>query len=936
VCRFFRLLALAAALAWGISASAGAAAGRYDRALALERQGRLVAAIKTLRTAALTDAQKSHRTNLRNAVRVFSAVSVYARLQEYGQARKLLNDLISKLAPLRDASIARAAYERLARLDKLERRATDREAAALIAKARALEQRGKFGEAASTFKAVAASAPAAVSPSLRQRARLGQLRAEAAAATRGNPSFADDLWDSLRSLLLGVVKWLLIAAAIVGFVLLLVGARGVLRSRFRRRGRTTVSITDLSAEPKERNVKNHLLTSELVDEIYSAAGGSEAEGDGRAEIDEKRDLDGTALPPLRIAGGAEVIDSLISEETPVKVGPVALSPRQLIYFVQWYFRRRGDYEIIGTLRGNQTRTTLTVERKSVVEGGRVLNRWPVTYEGEDSRSKAIVDVATRMAVDLGGSYVSSNWQSFREYRVAMGELAKASGSERSEALEAARASLQRALDHDPLNLLARFGLGSVLRMMGRNDESIANYRQLERAVIDSGGTSKTAKDFISRHPELIYVAMYNRAVTLSKLPRWDCQHSARETLALLVARLSTTHDILTLEHDKRQLTVKSGESPQQVTPEQQPLQETDRQKKELTAKLKQLLPGMSESPQQETPEQQLEKTDGKQQPTELSALQQVTLEQQPLEDTDRQRLELLGRAAWASTLVFLAEHTQTTDYDETNRGKQRREFLLSKIEEVRDCIKQQSGKKSDDPRIATAARQAEATVDNAYGRVLYLIGRLEEASDAIQNALAMLPDLSDAHVNMASVRMAKRTGDTGWQSDAESDLKRALEMSPNDEKALLLLGDLYADPAVRRFTEAATCYAQLRADPIATFKLGELHRREGKLNEAVDLFSRSLSQLPAADYRADRYVETVLLVERDKITDEQLGDALAYAERLANHGTPARLRKHGRDFVEQIEKIITARRKAILRRSKPRRTAKPRAAATRTKKQTAD
>ena len=79
-------------------------------------------------------------------------------------------------------------------------------------------------------------------------------------------------------------------------------------------------------------------------------------------------------------------------------------------------------------------------------------------------------------------------------------------------------------------------------------------------------------------------------------------------------------------------------------------------------------------------------------------------------------------------------------------------------------------------------------------------------------------------------------------------------------------------------------------------------------------------------------METVLLLRRDKITDEQLGDALAYAERLANHGKPVRLKKHGQDFVEQIEKIITARRKAILRRSKPRRTAKPRAAATRTKK----
>jgi tetratricopeptide (TPR) repeat protein len=830
--------------AWAGISSANAGATRFDRAVALERQGKLAAALATLQTSSLTSAQKERRAHLSQALRIFHAAAVYTRLGEFGQAHRLLKLLVAKLDPVRDLFLERAAYRRLERLGALARRRGDQEASTLIEKAATLEEHGRLTQAAATYKLVAQSRADTVSAGIRQEARLGQLGAEAAAADRNSAGFKDDVWSSLRTVVLGIVKWLAIAAAIGLLIALLAGARGLLRSKMRRRGRTTISVSDLSAEPKDRNLKNHLLTRDLADEVYSAAGGG-GESSGRAEIDERRDLDGAALPMIRIAEGTELIDSLISDETPVKLGPVALSPRELVYFVRWYFRRRGDFELIGTLRGDTGRTTITVERISVGERGRVVNRWHITKQGENSRSKAILDVATRIAVDLGGSYISSNWESFREYRAALGELAKASGAERAPALEAARASLQRALNHDPLNLLARVSLGSVLQLLGRNEEAIANYRRLEAIVTETELASATAINFVERHPELAYVAMYNRAVALSKIARWDCQNSARETLALLAARVSEEPTLIpALEGERDQLITKLNEQPEQT----------------------------------------------------------------PLEEPDRRRLELLARAAWASTLVFLAEHTQTSGPDEADRGRRRREALLEKLEEVRGWIKRQSASPSDDPRVATATQQAEATVDNAYGRILSLLDRLDEASEALQNALSLLPDLGDAYVNMASVRMAKRARRSGWEADAERDLKRALEISPDDEKARVLLGDLYADPALRRYRDAAACYEQLPGDPIACFKLAELRTREGKPHEAIDLFSRSLSQRPVADFRAERYLETVLSMQRTDLTPEQLHEARLQAQRLAQQGASAHLKRRGREFAEQLRRTRTVRR----------------------------
>jgi tetratricopeptide (TPR) repeat protein len=278
-----------------------------------------------------------------------------------------------------------------------------------------------------------------------------------------------------------------------------------------------------------------------------------------------------------------------------------------------------------------------------------------------------------------------------------------------------------------------------------------------------------------------------------------------------------------------------------------------------------------------------------------------------LEPNEAKRLELLGRAAWASTLVFRAENTEQRTRTGAARVKHQRESLLEHIKLVKRWLTQQHPTDNGDARVTLALNQARATVDNAYGRVLFLLGRLDDARDAVQRALVVLPDLGDAYVNMASISMAKPRR-PGWEDDADEHLARALEISPEDERALMLRGELYADAAVRRYTDAAESFRRLPGDPVACFRLGELLLREGKRLEAVEEFSRSLSQDPTPDHRADRFVEAVLeLNKAEPVAKERLEEALMSAKRLAKHGASARLKKKGEDLVARVEAAFAQR-----------------------------
>jgi tetratricopeptide (TPR) repeat protein len=337
-------------------------------------------------------------------------------------------------------------------------------------------------------------------------------------------SYGDQLWEAVKGPLATVLKWLVYAILIIGAVWVLLLLRRLWRLLPPRRG-TIVVVEDLVADLKDRQTASHVLSRRLLTEITSLGS---TEGGEIAEIDETGDLDGTFVANLRIAGeGVEKLDSLAEGETAVSVGPLSFSLKQLGYYLGSLFRRRSEYELVGSLTEGRDRVMFTVENQG--PAGQVLNRWHSTRNGDHAADEAVRDVAMQIVVGLGRSTATADWRSFRDYRDALDVLGTSSDAPDPRArLESARALLARSLDRDPLNPLARFYLATVNRKLGDNDEAVEQFRLLESFATrqDSGWL----EHFKVVHPEFRRVVRYNLATSLLKL---EARKAQREALRIV-------------------------------------------------------------------------------------------------------------------------------------------------------------------------------------------------------------------------------------------------------------------------------------------------------------------------------------------------------------------------------------------------------------------
>ncbi len=120
-----------------------------------------------------------------------------------------------------------------------------------------------------------------------------------------------------------------------------------------------------------------------------------------------------------------------------------------------------------------------------------------------------------------------------------------------------------------------------------------------------------------------------------------------------------------------------------------------------------------------------------------------------------------------------------------------------------------------------------------------------KARDAADRALALSPDLADAHTARGDLL---ETADLDWRG-AEAEYRRALELSPNDARAKFNLGAQLAiygemDQAIE-LTRQALVTEPLRANgykSLATYLLG-LHR----LDEAEQAMNKAIELQPASE-----------------------------------------------------------------------------------------
>jgi hypothetical protein len=543
-----RALLVLIAVAAAAAVPAAAAADPLSRALALERQGRVDRALALLDAQPkLSAAARTHRTHLADAVAALVASRSYVAVQDFAAAHGALEAAAKPLDPLREAALLTLVRTREATVAGIARAPADAAARASLAKARTLAKAGKHAEAAAVDKAVADLPAGEISDPLRTGARQAQLAQEAAAATEGGPSVVDRVRDGLRTALV----WLAYAGiGLAAFVVLVLGRRAL--TRLPPKEEISISIEDVSAATAERSQKSYALTREVVAHVRGVAAAARGEDE---ELDETRDLDGTSLPNLHVVGsGLAQLDAIVHDETPLKVGPLSFSPRQILFAVAPFLRRRSTTEFVGALVEEGDRISLTLEWYRNGDRRKPRDAWHVAKSGTGARADAVAEIAARIVAAVGDSAVSSSWRSLAEYRQATAKLVLApDADDPRKLLQEARTGLRRSLEYDQGNLIARFNLARVERQLGEDEAAAQHFKFIDEfaRVAEKAAAETVPAAFAHQHPELRFVARYNRAAALTKLTTWEAHKEALGLLDALGDELDRSASSLTDEQRVR-------------------------------------------------------------------------------------------------------------------------------------------------------------------------------------------------------------------------------------------------------------------------------------------------------------------------------------------------------------------------------------------------
>jgi TolB-like protein/Tfp pilus assembly protein PilF len=172
------------------------------------------------------------------------------------------------------------------------------------------------------------------------------------------------------------------------------------------------------------------------------------------------------------------------------------------------------------------------------------------------------------------------------------------------------------------------------------------------------------------------------------------------------------------------------------------------------------------------------------------------------------------------------------------------------------------------------------------------------AREAAERAVALQPDLAEAHAMLARIQMSH---DWDWKG-AEASYRRALELAPALGEALRGAGSL--THCLGRLDEAiALCRRAVEQDPLSTScytALGHALRAAGRLPEAEAAFRQALELAPRRT--AARMVLALLLLDQGR-PDEALAQAereeADWARLLALH-----LIHHAGGRIEQAEQAL--------------------------------
>jgi tetratricopeptide (TPR) repeat protein len=190
------------------------------------------------------------------------------------------------------------------------------------------------------------------------------------------------------------------------------------------------------------------------------------------------------------------------------------------------------------------------------------------------------------------------------------------------------------------------------------------------------------------------------------------------------------------------------------------------------------------------------------------------------------------------------------------------------------------------------------------GHILRAFGKLPEARQAFEEALALAPDLPAALSSLGNL-----LDDMGEVEEAVQALQRATKLSPENNDFALNLGIVATN--ARRFENAEQALARyIRAAPGVArgwAAMAHLERQRGKPDTALQLYARAI-ELDPEDVRS-RHNRATLLRELDR-----RAEALAEVEAMRDMSVPpetAVLRAHLLGDLDRGDEAVAAYREVL-------------------------
>ena len=570
--------------------------------------------------------------------------------------------------------------------------------------------------------------------------------------------------------------------------------------------RDSVSFEDLSEPHETRLAKSRVLTNNIRDLLQNPKPMQMSQ----LHIDIMPGTDEGGFNGLSPTLAMESVLGFEPSDHPVKVASLEFSIRDLYGLLSSFFARPFEHYLDGWLdtRGDQVEAFAELRTHGRHERD---DKWSVRCSGPRARERAIADLAAQIVVGTGKSTMTNNWQSFRNFHEAL----KLRFSDRSISPDrdssSPRTYLERALEYDAANWIARFNLGLALCRENQPQTALQHFKILEDVFTKVWTRAKTTLPetvregqacptdeiafrsvlkHVKEYPECPFLVLYNRAIALANLDKPNQRGTSLEILE----------------------------------------------------KIGGLLQGNSGS-RFESPYDEMAVGLGHRSRTEL-ALYALSAKANILA---RVLDSHCSRPAASPPDVIGSEAKQIRAITET----------IGRI-----CLQEQE-------QHWQSLQTARAVSLTALARVLTDEAEEAEAERLLHEALAAEPGFVGAYLHLAELylRARERLAAT-WPSKAEWVLKRALELSPACSRASFLLASLYAEPLVGRDEEAEALFRQLKDDPDACLRMARITAGKAQTAEALTWLHRHIVLSSTLNADGADILEQLLSFQRPRNVDQ--------------------------------------------------------------------